>query len=100
MVLRIGTLTELPAVHGSAMLNNSAAATNVPRRALESFCLCCCDWGWLCPRWLPPRLDVLLFALGVAAITHCYSDSNGVHRDVFRCVCLGELVITRRLCSV
>jgi hypothetical protein len=60
-----------------------------PRRALESFCLCCCDWGWLSPRWVPPRLDVLLFALGVAAITHCYSDSNGVHRDVFRCVCWG-----------
>jgi hypothetical protein len=55
---------------------------------VESFCRCCIEWGVLHPRWLPPRLDVLLFASGVAAILHCYSDSNGVHRDVFRCVCV------------
>jgi hypothetical protein len=47
------------------------------------------DWGWLSPRWLPPRLDVLLFAAGAGAILHCYSDSNGVHRDVFRSKYLG-----------
>jgi hypothetical protein len=47
------------------------------------------DWRWLSPRWLPPRLDVLLFAAGVGAILHCYSDSNGVHRDVFRSKYLG-----------
>jgi hypothetical protein len=30
------------------------------------------------------RIDVVLFALGVAAITHCYSDADGAHRDVFK----------------
>lgn len=58
-------------------------------RSLESFSRCCVDWRWLSPRWLPPRLDVLLFAAGVGAILHCYSDSNGVHRDVFRSKYLG-----------
>lgn len=33
---------------------------------------------------IPARLDVLLFSVGCAAITHCYSDSHGQHRDVFR----------------
>ena len=39
-------------------------------------------WGWV-PH-LPYRVDVLLFSMAVAAITHCYSDSRGAHRDVFR----------------
>lgn len=53
-------------------------------RSLESLGRCCVDWRWVSLRWLPPRSDVLLFAAGVGAILHCYSDSNGVHRDVFR----------------
>jgi len=53
-------------------------------RSLESFSRCCLDWGWLPAGCVPPRLDVLLFAAGVGAILHCYSGSNGRHRDVFK----------------
>ncbi|KAK9806740.1 hypothetical protein WJX72_001016 [[Myrmecia] bisecta] len=53
-------------------------------RAAESFALCLAQWGWVHPRSLPKRLDVLIFCAAVAAIMHCYSDSHGRHRDVFR----------------
>ena len=59
-------------------------ALYVMSRALESFALCALKFGWLSPRWLPPRPDVLMFSLATAAILHCYSGVNGVHRDVFR----------------
>jgi hypothetical protein len=61
-----------------------SSCRNLCGRSLESLGRCCVDWRWVSPRWLPPRSDVLLFAAGVGAILHCYSDSNGVHRDVFR----------------
>jgi hypothetical protein len=53
-------------------------------RALESWALCLVEWGYVSPTRLPPRLDVVMFSLAVASITHCYSDSHGHHRDVFR----------------
>ncbi|KAF6263624.1 hypothetical protein COO60DRAFT_378802 [Scenedesmus sp. NREL 46B-D3] len=59
-------------------------ALYVLSRSLESFSRCCIDWGWLPPRSLPPRLDILLFAAGVGAITHCYSGNSGRDRDVFK----------------
>lgn len=59
-------------------------ALYVLSRSLESFSRCCIDWGWLSPRSVPPRLDILLFAAGVGAITHCYSGNNGRDRDVFK----------------
>ena len=40
--------------------------------------------GWVRPRAVPPRLDVLLFSAGVAAIMHTYSDGNGCRRECFR----------------
>lgn len=42
------------------------------------------QWGMVRRNALPRRTDVLLFAAATAAICHCYSDSNGRHRDVFR----------------
>ena len=33
---------------------------------------------------MPKRIDVLMFSAAAAAIMHCYSDSQGRHRDVFR----------------
>lgn len=37
------------------------------------------------PRWLLRiRTDIATFALAMAAIMHCYSDSCGEHRDIFR----------------
>ncbi|KAF8072623.1 hypothetical protein HT031_000283 [Scenedesmus sp. PABB004] len=62
-------------------------ALYVLSRSLESFARCCLQWGWLSPRLAAAaasRLDVLLFAAGVGAITHCYSGYNGLHRGVFR----------------
>ena len=59
-------------------------ALYVSSRAVESFALCALRYGWLSPRLIPPRPDVLMFSLATAAIVHCYSDSAGVHRDVFR----------------
>ena len=53
-------------------------------RALESFCRCLMDWGWVSPRRVPPRMDIILFAAGCGAIVHCYSGYNGLHRDVFK----------------
>ena len=47
-------------------------------RALESFSRCLLEWGWVPDAVLPgvlpgaPRLDVLLFSAGMAAIMHCY----------------------------
>ena len=83
-------------------------ALYVASRAVESFTLCMLQFGYL-PRRLvrmalsavcvaadsvlqltvtsvqvPPRPDVLLFSLACAAILHCYSDAQGLHRDVFR----------------
>lgn len=59
-------------------------ALYVMSRALESFALCALMFGWVSPRLVPPRPDVLMFTLAAAAILHCYSDANGVHRDVFK----------------
>ncbi len=53
-------------------------------RAVESWGQCLLEWGYVSPRFLPPRLDVVLFSLAVGSITHCYADSQGQHRDVFR----------------
>ena len=53
-------------------------------RAIESWALCLVEWGYVSPTCLPPRLDVAMFSLAVAAIMHCYSDDHGRHRDVFR----------------
>ena len=33
---------------------------------------------------VPPRPDVIMFSLATAAILHCYSDSCGEHRSIFR----------------
>mmetsp|Transcript_23951 Transcript_23951/g.66518 ORF Transcript_23951/g.66518 Transcript_23951/m.66518 type:complete len:368 (-) Transcript_23951:266-1369(-) len=53
-------------------------------RALVSSSLAMMESGVL-PRWLTKgRGDVLVFAAGLAAIAHCYSDGDGCHRDVFR----------------
>lgn len=60
------------------------ACAAVPPRALESFSRCLVEWRVVNPALLPPRMDVLLFAAGVGAILHCYSDGNGRHRSVFR----------------
>lgn len=53
-------------------------------RALESFSRCCVEWGWVSHRRMPPRMDIMLFAAGCGAITHCYSGYNGLHREVFK----------------
>lgn len=53
-------------------------------RAVESWGQCLQEWGCVSPSFLPPRLDVVMFSLAVASITHCYADSQGQHRDVFR----------------
>ena len=68
-------------------------------RAAESFALCLPEWGLvpkrrsslavssspgkLKPR-LGPRYDLVMLCAASAAICHCYSDSKGAHRDVFR----------------
>ena len=37
------------------------------------------------PRWLlKVRTDVLVFSAAAACLMHCYSDSYGEHRDIFR----------------
>eukprot|EP00884_Botryococcus_braunii_P003174 jgi/Botrbrau1/12858/Bobra.0188s0001.1 len=59
-------------------------ATYCLARCIESFGLCLEEWGLVTPRVLPPRMDVALFSIAAACIMHCYSDSNGRHRDVFR----------------
>ena len=50
-------------------------------RALEAAAVCLVSWGWV-PRSLAARtrVDVALFAVGAAAIMHCYN----TERDVFR----------------
>ena len=53
-------------------------------QAVESFALCLKEWGLLGAHSLPQRIDVMLFTAASAAILHCYSDAQGVHRDVFR----------------
>ena len=53
-------------------------------RAVESFFLCTIAWGWINPKAIPKRLDVLLFSAATACICHCYSDHQGARRDVFR----------------
>lgn len=59
-------------------------ATYCLARCIESFGLCLVEWGLVSPRLVPPRMDVAFFSLAAACIMHCYSDSNGRHRDVFR----------------
>eukprot|EP00955_Chlamydomonas_euryale_P113570 366226-Chlamydomonas_euryale.AAC.29 len=55
-------------------------------RALESGFRCLAQWGVLdgLAPLLPPRLDAIMFSLGVAAIVNSYSGDHGQHRDVFR----------------
>lgn len=53
-------------------------------RAIESFALCLSSWGYVPVHRLPKRTDVLLFSAATAAIMHCYEDSHGYHRDVFK----------------
>ena len=53
-------------------------------RAIESFALCLSSWGYVPVHRLPKRTDVLLFSAAAAAIMHCYEDSHGYHRDVFK----------------
>lgn len=59
-------------------------ATYCLARCIESFGLCLVEWGLVSPRLVPPRMDVAFFSVAAACIMHCYSDSNGRHRDVFR----------------
>ena len=51
---------------------------------MESFALCLNEWGIVGAHTVPQRIDVALFTAASAAILHCYSDAQGVHRDVFR----------------
>ena len=53
-------------------------------RAVESCALCLTSWGYVRGDRLPKRVDVLIFSAATAAIMHCYSDSHGKHRDVFK----------------
>lgn len=53
-------------------------------RAIESFALCLSSWGYVRGDSLPRRTDVIIFSAATAAIMHCYSDSHGRHRDVFK----------------
>ena len=53
-------------------------------RAIESFALCLSSWGYVKGDSLPRRTDVIIFSAATAAIMHCYSDSHGRHRDVFK----------------
>ncbi|GAB4820265.1 hypothetical protein N2152v2_007311 [Parachlorella kessleri] len=53
-------------------------------RVVEAFGLCLIEWGYLTPRSLPRRTDVILFSLATASICHCYSDYCGARRQVFR----------------
>ena len=68
-------------------------------RAAESFALCLPEWGLVPKRRgslvvtnssgkpkppLGPRYDLVMLCAASAAICHCYSDSKGAHRDVFR----------------
>ena len=53
-------------------------------RAIESFALCLTSWGYVRGDCLPKRIDIIIFSAATAAIMHCYSDSHGKHRDVFK----------------
>ncbi len=53
-------------------------------RAVESFALCLTSWGYVRGDRLPKRTDIIIFSAATAAIMHCYSDSHGKHRDVFK----------------
>lgn len=53
-------------------------------RAMESCALCLTSWGYVRGNRLPKRIDVVIFSAATAAIMHCYSDSHGKHRDVFK----------------
>lgn len=53
-------------------------------RAVESCALCLASWGYVRGDRLPKRTDVVIFSAATAAIMHCYSDSRGKHRDVFK----------------
>ena len=53
-------------------------------RALESCALCLASWGYVRGDRLPKRIDVVIFCAATGAIMHCYSDSHGKHRDVFK----------------
>lgn len=51
-------------------------------RAVEALLQCLVEWGILSKSNF--RLDVVLFSMACGAITHCYSDDGGKHRDIFR----------------
>ena len=51
-------------------------------RAAESSVRCLVEWGYL--KSTNRRIDVVLFSLAVAFITHCYSDDEGSHRHAFK----------------
>jgi hypothetical protein len=51
-------------------------------KSLEGLGMSLVEWGYV-PRWKNARIDVLLFSMAAAAICHCYSDHNGLRRDVF-----------------
>ena len=53
-------------------------------RAIESFALCLSSWGYVRGDLVPKRIDVIIISAATAAIMHCYSDSRGCHRDVFK----------------
>jgi len=59
-------------------------ALYVMSRALVSFTLSLGERGLIPKRLASLRGDVAVFALGMAAIMHCYSDGEGCHRDVLR----------------
>ena len=53
-------------------------------RSVEAFSLTMVAHGWINPKRVPRRLDVMLFSAATAAICHCYSDHFGARRDVFK----------------
>ena len=53
-------------------------------RSVEAFSLTLVAHGYIHKRFIPRRLDVMLFSAAAAAICHCYSDHYGERRDVFK----------------
>lgn len=53
-------------------------------RAVESLGLVVVAQGLIPQRYIPKRMDVILFSIASAAIIHCFSDHCGARREVFR----------------
>ena len=51
-------------------------------KSLEGLGMSLVEWGYV-PKTKNARIDVVLFSMAAAAICHCYSDHNGLRRDVF-----------------